>query len=152
MFQSIHDEDLSFEHLKPHFDEILFPLICHYKIPTGKIICQQLFANLGYQWWTVMDSVYTVYTGRAVYLHCCVRSQLLWSLRLAVIASSLRWLDLQIGNTDVFLYFFCDFLKQKKTILGSKIPTNWINCGDFSQTRDFPNEMICIFVKIRFLM
>ena len=30
------------------------PLVCHYKPPTGKIICQ-LFADLGYQWLTGLE-------------------------------------------------------------------------------------------------
>ena len=87
-------------------------------------------------------------TGRAVYLHCCVRSPLLSSLyvwRLSQGPASLRWRDLQIGNTDVFLYFFCDFLKRKKTILGSTIPTNWIKAVGISPKRE-------IFVMWMFLI
>ena len=80
--------------------------------------------------------------GRAVYLHCCVRSQLLSSLRLGLSAR----VQICAGTTSkleiqMFFYtFLCDFLKRKKTILGSKIPTDWINWGDFSQTRDFCND------------
>ena len=36
-----------------------------------------------------------------------------------------------------FFTSFCDFLKRKKTILGSKNPTNWINCGDFPKREIF---------------
>ena len=50
--------------------------------------------------------------------------------------ASLHRRDLQIGNTDVFLYFFCDFIKRKKTILGSKIPTKLDKLWGF-----LPNEI-----------
>ena len=42
----------------PTLTKYFSPLICHYNPPppppTGKIICQ-LFANLGYQWWTGLE-------------------------------------------------------------------------------------------------
>ena len=69
-------------------------------------------------------------TGRAVCLHCCVRSQLLSSLRFAVIASSLRWRDLQIGNTDVSLYFFfATFSNERKPSWGRKTPLTGSTVG-----------------------
>ena len=82
-------------------------------------------------------------TGRAVYLHCCVRSQQLSSLRLGAIArvASLRWRDLHIGNTDVFLYFFLRLSQTKENHLGVDNPHKLDKgCGDFSKTRDFHND------------
>ena len=76
-------------------------------------------------------------TGRAVYLHCCIRSQLLSSLCLKVITSSLRWRDIQVGNTDVFPYLFATFSNERKPSWGRKPPLTGSTVGIFLKREIF---------------